>query len=168
MAVSRPVLLALLTLAGTAPAATAQDGSLPHYRDDRSTAEAVVESLYNAVGRREYLRAWSYFRDEPDRPTLESFVAGYADTAQVRVRVQPGTSDGAAGSIYHAVPTVVEATRRDGSRAVYAGCYELRQVQPAAQIEPPFRPIGIVRGTLAQSDASFDTAEGVCTVGSGQ
>lgn len=153
--------LASLIVAGPA---FAQSETPPDYKDDRSTAETVVQSLYNAIERKEYLRGWSYFRDEPDRPTFESFAKGYETTEHVRVKVGEAVSDGAAGSIYYAVPTVVEAVGKDG-RQVFRGCYELRLVQPAAQLEPPFQPLGIVKGTLEKTDASFDEAEGRCANG---
>ena len=149
----------VLVLAWSMPAA-AQD--LPDYLDDRSTAPSLVESLYNAIERKEYARAWSYYRDEPERPVFRDFAEGYAETAHVRVRTEPGTSDGAAGSIYHSVPVVVEATGTDGGTTVYAGCYELRMVQPAAQIKPPFQPIRIIAGELEASDANFESAAGDC------
>ncbi len=145
--------------------ALAQD-TLPDYRDDRSTASAVIESLYNAINRREFLRAWSYFREEPDRPDFESFAQGYADTSRVRVKLGQTETEGTAGSTYYRVPAVVEATR-GGTAAVFSGCYELRLVQPAAQAEPPFQPLGIVRGNLRQSKASFDEGQGDCSVPAG-
>ncbi|MFD2239217.1 hypothetical protein [Aureimonas populi] len=150
--------LAAPAFAQPAPAGDA----VPDYRDDRSTPEALIASLYNAVERKEYLRAWSYFREEPGRPDAETFAAGYADTAHVRVRTGTGTSEGAAGSIFFSLPAVVEATGTDGAPTVYAGCYELRLVQPVNQIEPPFRPLGIVAAELKEVSASFEAAEGDC------
>ncbi|WP_312797462.1 hypothetical protein [Tianweitania sp.] len=140
----------------------AQDQTPPDYRDDRSTAESVVQSLYNAIERQEYLRAWSYFREEPSRPSYQAFVAGYETTAHVRLRLGKGTSEGAAGSIYTTLPAVVEATDKSGGKAVFAGCYLLRLVQPAMQDTPPFIPLGIVKGELKPTKASFAEAEGSC------
>lgn len=156
-ALGRGVLLMLAF--GIVGSATAQ--GLPDYRDDRSTPEAVIESLYNALNRQEYTRAWSYFRDEPDRPDFETFAKGYADTTRVRVRLGAAITEGAAGSILTRVPAVVEATR-GATVTVFSGCYELRLVQPAAQLEPPFQPLGIVRGNLRQSKASFEEGDGDC------
>jgi hypothetical protein len=39
----------------------------PGYVDDRSTPEALIRSLYDAVSRREYARAYAYW--EPGSPT---------------------------------------------------------------------------------------------------
>jgi hypothetical protein len=151
-----PLLMASL-LAGPA---FAQDA--PDYRDDRSTPEAVVESLYNAVSRKEFLRAYSYFHAGAEVPPLEEFAKGYAETARARVRTGKATSDGAAGSIFFSLPVVVESVSTSGKSTVYAGCYELRLVQPAVQAMPPFQPLGIVKGRLAESSASFAEAKGKC------
>ncbi|MBE7184417.1 MAG: hypothetical protein INR68_08440 [Methylobacterium mesophilicum] len=158
--VTAPFLAGLLV----AGSAQAQSETPPDYKDDRSTAQTVVQSLYNAIERKELLRAWSYFRDEPDRPSFETFAKGYETTEHVRVKVGEGMSDGAAGSIYYTVPTVVEAVGKGGTQ-VFRGCYELRLVQPAAQLEPPFQPLGIVKGTLEKTEASFDEAKGRCADG---
>ena len=133
----------------------------PAYRDDRSTPTAVIESLYNAIDRHEYLRAWSYF-DGAHVDDYETFKAGYATTQRVVVRVGAPRSEGAAGTIYTHLPTVIAATRDDGTVAVFAGCYVVAAVNAAIQDTPPFVPMRIVDGTLTPSDASFDTATGHC------
>ena len=130
------------------------------YLDDRSTAERVVASLYNAVNRQEYLRAHSYFAPRT-APDLSAFREGYATTQSVRLRHGEVIAEGAAGTLLFAVPVVIEAVTTEGS-AVYTGCYRLSQVQPAAQELPPFRPIGIDSGQLSESDTPFDTAMGTC------
>jgi hypothetical protein len=46
----------------------------------------------------------------------------------VRLIVEPPTrTEGAAGSLYAEVPTVLVARRRDGSERVFAGCYVTRK-----------------------------------------
>ena len=147
-------------IAGTSVPAFAEDQ--PDYRDDRSTPEAVVDSLYNAVNRKEFLRAYSYFHAGADVPPIKTFAEGYADTRSVRVRTGKATSDGAAGSIFYSLPVVVESVSTAGKSTVFAGCYELRLVQPAVQALPPFQPLGIVKGKLAETKASFDEAKGKC------
>ncbi|SEO28005.1 hypothetical protein SAMN04489859_105810 [Paracoccus alcaliphilus] len=127
-----------------------------HYIDDRSSPERVIISLYNAVNRQEYLRAWSYFNPETG-PPLATFTEGYTGTAQVELR-----TEGAAGSIHAMVPLVLKATDTDGSRKVFTGCYHLTQVQPAAQTTLPFRPILIDDGRLEESDTPFPEAMGQC------
>jgi len=119
----------------------------PRYIDNRSTATDVVRSFYNAINRHEYLRAWSYFH-EPERPDLESFIKGYADTASVRLEIGNEGSEGAAGTVYWTVPVAIEATHGNGTSASFAGCYTLSQSNPAVQATPPFQPIGIRKGEI--------------------
>jgi hypothetical protein len=120
----------------------------PDYSDDRSTPEAVVASLYNAISRHEFARAWSYFADgrTPDA-TFEAFRVGYEDTRSVEILTGQVQTEGAAGSIFATVPVALAAVASDRTVKVFAGCYLTRQVQPALQ-EPPFRGIEIVAGHL--------------------
>ncbi|WP_246333190.1 hypothetical protein [Aureimonas mangrovi] len=143
------------------PGASAVAQDVPVYKDDRSDPGALIQSLYNAIERREYLRAWSYF-DEGVVADPERFSAGYEQTAHVRLKLGEVTGEGAAGSLYGSVPVAVEATAEDGTVSVFTGCYETRQVQPAAQIEPPFSPIRIIAGKLEETTASLDSAVGDC------
>ena len=153
-------LLALPLLIAAAPAAAQAPGS--DFIDDRSSAERVIVSLYNAVNRQEYLRAWSY-NDPQTAPKLEEFKAGYANTVEVVVRTGESESEGAAGSIHISVPVAIKATEKGGKERVYVGCYRLTQVQPANQEVPPYRPIQIDTGTLEPTDAAFDSAMGTCS-----
>ena len=133
----------------------------PAYRDDRSTPTAVIESFYNAIDRHEYLRAWSYFGGD-SVGDYQTFKAGYAKTQRVMVRVSAPSGEGAAGTIYTHLPTVIAATREDGTVAVFAGCYVVAAVNAVIQDTPPFVPMRIVERTLTPTDASFDTATGTC------
>lgn len=148
----RLLLLAVLL----ATSALAQDG--PGYRDDRSTAEAVVSSYYNAIDRKEYARAYSYFR-EGAAPEYGGWVKGYADTEHVAVSFGQMAQEGAAGSIYYTLPVTLQVRRTNGTSARFAGCYTLRLVQPRNQ-EPPFEGIHIESARLdAAKGAGFAPAK---------
>lgn len=151
------VAIALAASLLAVPAAAQSDPEEAAYIDNRSTATDVIRSLYSAIDRGEYLRAWSYFH-EPERPELESFVEGYADTASVRLATGDERSEGAAGTVYWTVPVAVEAVRTDGTTTVFAGCYTLSQPDPHIQAVPPFQPIGIHDGALHRADAPLDDA----------
>ena len=69
------------------------------YLDDRSSAAAIVTSLYNAVNRKEYARAWDYFGDRKPAKDVETFAKGYENTTQVKVRTGNVASEGAAGDL---------------------------------------------------------------------
>ncbi|OQM76619.1 DUF1176 domain-containing protein [Manganibacter manganicus] len=141
----------VVLLSSTAMAAEAP------YIDNRSDPAAVVRSLYSAINRHEYARAWSYFSDPKPAKDFDTFVKGYDGTDHVEVDIGNAGEEGAAGSIYYQLPVAIRATAKDGSQAVFAGCYTLRQVN--AQIQgPPFNPIHIEKGSLKPSKAPFEKA----------
>jgi hypothetical protein len=149
------------------PESTLDEGEpLPEnpYYDDRSTAASVVESLYNAINRTEYLRAWSYFEhdDALDQEALtadfEEFAAGYGNTENVQLLVGPEVTEGAAGTVYYTIPVAIEATDLDGASQTFAGCYTLKLAQPAIQATPPFQPLAIIEGQLEPSEGALETA----------
>ncbi|TPI26903.1 DUF1176 domain-containing protein [Mesorhizobium sp. B3-2-1] len=157
----RRVLLAataLLSLATTGQTAlAASDTPQAPYVDDRSSADAVVRSLYSAINRHEFARAWGYYGDTKPAKDFDTFVKGYDGTDTVEVKTGPISDEGAAGSIYYNVPVAIQATDKKGEAKVFAGCYTLRQVN--AQIQaPPFQPIFIDKGALKPSTADFDEA----------
>lgn len=145
---SLPILAVATALA--APAQAQQSA----YLDDRSSAERLVQSLYNAIGRKEYARAWDYFGDEKPSKDFASFVAGYVTTEAVSVETGPAAEEGAAGSIFYRVPVAISATATDGSQKTFAGCYEARLTQPANQ-EPPFRPLQLQKGELKPAEGEL-------------
>jgi hypothetical protein len=123
----------------------------PEYLDDRSTAEALISSYYNAIDRKEYARAYSYF-GQGAAPDYESWKNGYADTESVAVGFGETTGEGAAGSTYYSVPVTLEVARTGGISARFAGCYTLRMAQPSIQ-EPPFQGIHIEGAKLHEAKA---------------
>ena len=147
----RRVILACLALAAASPAI----GQETSYLDDRSGPAALVRSLYNAIDRGEFVRAWSYF-SEPPAPSVEAYAQGYADTESVELTIGTPRTEGTAGSIYHEVPVAVLAHRTDGSSRTFAGCYTLRMADPT--VGETFEPLHIESGSLAPSDAEFAEA----------
>ena len=102
----------------------AQAGDGP--QDDRSEPIATLVSYYNAINSRDYRSAYSFW--ESPQSTFERFVAGFAGTDRVRLLVEPSTrNEGAAGSLYAEITTIVVATTRAGNERVFAGCYVLRK-----------------------------------------
>ncbi len=141
------LLVPALVLCGTAA------GAQPAYIDDRSTPDVLVRSLYNAIERAEFARAWSYFA-EPPADSVEDYAAGFADTRSVELLTGTPSEEGAAGSVYYQLPIVLKSAAADGSETVYAGCYTLRQPNPANAPEE-FTPLRIEDGALEETDASF-------------
>lgn len=154
----RPVHLALPTaaalLAFPGIQASAQE---TRYMDDRSSAAAIVESLYNAVNRKEYARAWDYFGDQKPAKDVEAFASGYENTTQVNVTTGNVASEGAAGSTFYYVPVAIISFGADGVEQVFSGCYTARLANPAIQ-ESPFQPLHIEKGSLKLSDMPYEDA----------
>ena len=148
---------ALKPLSAPSPfAGTARAQDLP-YVDDRSDGAALVRSLYNAIERKEYARAYSYFGDRPPAGDYESFVAGYKDTVDVAVKTGTSAQEGAAGSVYTPVPVAIRSVDKAGRERVFAGCYITRIVNAAVQ-EPPFTPLHIESAELEEVKVPFDQA----------
>ncbi|MGB6116981.1 MAG: DUF1176 domain-containing protein [Mesorhizobium sp.] len=135
-----------------APVAEAA-GQEPPYLDDRSTPQAVVKSLYNAVSRKEFGRAWGYFATPP-AADFESFEKGYADTQDVDVLVGRPIMEGAAGSTIYTLPVAIRSHGPTDEK-VFSGCYTLRLANPQIQGNP-FHPLGIEKGDLKPSDAPLE------------
>ena len=95
-------------------------------RDDRNDPIGTLASYYDAINARDYRRAFGYW--ESPTTSLERFASGFADTDRVRVLVEPGARvDGAAGSAYAEISTIVVATTKAGNERVFAGCYVMRR-----------------------------------------
>lgn len=144
-------IVSCLTVAGTNLAA-AQDQ--PPYLDDRSSAESVVRSLYNAVNRKEYARAWAYF-NVPPAASLDAYAQGFETTESVDVLVGRPLTEGAAGSSIYLLPVAIRSYQTSGAEQVFSGCYTLRLANPQIQ-QSDFRPLAIERGALQPSNQDLD------------
>lgn len=147
-----PAAAVLLGLSGIRT--TAQES---RYIDDRSSAAAIVDSLYNAVNRKEFARAWDYFGDQKPAKDVAAFAKGYENATQVNITTGNVASEGAAGSTFYYVPVAIISFNKDGSEQVFAGCYTARLANPAIQ-EPPFHPLHIEKGSLKPSELSYEEA----------
>lgn len=94
--------------------------------ENLSSPVSLLASFYNAVNTKEYDRAYRYWETPPGSP--QDFARGYAETASVQLIVQPPTRvEGAAGSLFAEVPTVIVVRHRNGDERVFAGCYVTRK-----------------------------------------
>ena len=95
-------------------------------RDERNDPLQTLASYYTAINARDYRRAFRFWDSPPS--SFEQFARGFADTDRVRLLVEPSTRvEGAAGSVYAQIPTIVVATTRSGNERVFAGCYVMRR-----------------------------------------
>jgi len=94
--------------------------------DDRNDPLKTLASYYSAINERDYRRAYGFWDSPPS--SFEQFARGFADTDRVRLLVDPSPRvEGAAGSVYAEIPTVVVATTRSRNDRVFAGCYVMRR-----------------------------------------
>ena len=134
----------------------------PGYLDDRSTPEAVITSYYDAVNKREYARAFSYWEPAAAARVLapfDDFANGYADTASVDLTLGTGGSGVGAGQLFFTVPVTLLATMTDGSTQTFVGCYTLHLARPQLQAVPPFHPMSIQDASVQAVDNGAPTDE---------
>jgi hypothetical protein len=112
--------------AATVAAAQSQANAQGEAYENLASPVDLLASYFNAVELQEYERAYSYWQQPPLE--YEAFASGYADTATVQLIVQPPTRiEGAAGSLYAAIPTFLIARHHDGSVHSFAGCMVTRK-----------------------------------------
>ena len=136
----------------------------PNYMDDRSTPSQVIVSLYNAINRKEYLRAYSYWRDPAS--SLGSFSAyanGYQYTAFVKLVFGQITGDPGMSQVYYTIPVILKATSTSNVRTNYAACYVVHKTSADVYGAPPFEPMTIDRGSAFVSDMNASDASVLAT-----
>ena len=166
------------TTAVTAPAATVAppttnppgpqaSPSAANYIDDRSTASQVIVSYYNAVNRREYSRAYSYYTTPSTAlGSFTNFANGYANTTSVDLVFGQITSDTSMSQTFFTVPVILKATTTNNAHTNYAACYIVHQANPSVFSGPGFQPMGIDRGgakTLAGGAVDSAALATACT-----
>jgi hypothetical protein len=127
------------------------------YVDDRSDGAALVRSLYNAINRKEFARAYGYFSDSKPVGEYKAFVSGYANTASVELKIGQARTEGAAGSVYSAVPVAIKSVERLGKIRFFSGCYVARIANPSLQV-PPFTPYQIEKARLEEVNGPIEQA----------
>lgn len=132
------------------------------FLDDRSNPVQILKSYYNAINRKEYVRAYYYWGSKGNSaasqpPTYSQFEAGYANTTFVQVTTGKVESSGAAGTFYFQVPVTLVATHANGSPHTYVGCYTIRQPNPKNFGAPPFIPMSINFARIREVPSSSNT-----------
>ncbi len=127
------------------------------YVDNRSGPIEVLQSLFNAVNRKEYARAYGYWEPGSAVASFAAFARGYQPTQAVQWAVGPVTSDAGAGQFFYNVAVTLKAQTTGGAQT-FVGCYTLHLSNPGAQAQPPFRPIGIRSAQVSLVANTADTA----------
>ena len=144
------------------PTADPGDISANRYIDDRTGPVEVLRSLYNAINRREYVRAYSYWESTAQNlPSLDQFEQGYSTTQAVTLTTGPVTPDAGAGQIRYTLPVTLKASLSDGTQQTFVGCYVLHISNPDIQAAPPFQPLGIESANVRQVANEADTASSI-------
>lgn len=143
------------------PVTNTNDISKDNYLDDRSDPVLVLSSLFNAINRHEYARAYGYW-DAPsgsaNLPTYENFKNGYANTKTVEFLAGVVSADAGAGQRYYSVPVVLSAQLENGTQQTFSGCYFLHMSAASIQATPPFSPLAIRSAKINQVANTSDLA----------
>lgn len=135
------------------------------YDDDRSNAESLMESFVNALNRKEYLRAYSYWdMDAEGLAPFEDFAAGYAETKAVKLLVGEIGGDAGAGNFYYTVPVTMEVLTTTDENQIFVGCYLLHLSNPGVQGTPPFQPLAIQSAYVEEVPQGTDTGASMTTI----
>jgi len=87
---------------------------------------SVLNDYYRSINTGQLRRALSYW--ESPSQTLDQFRRGFSDTKSVRLLVSPSpVIEGAAGSSYANVVSIIISTQGNGKETVFAGCYTMRR-----------------------------------------
>jgi len=133
------------------------DLSNNNYIDNRSGAVEVVSSLINALNRKEYVRAYSYWQDPATSVgSYTSYAAGFSDTGVVTAVFGTSTSDAGAGQFHYQVPLAMKVITTSNQQQTFVGCYTLHLSNPGIQGTLPFEPRGITTGKFKQVGNSVD------------
>ena len=127
------------------------DISAGNYIDNRSGAVEVIKSLLNAINRKEYVRAYSYWENPSVQPgSYAAYANGFSDTASVTAVFGNVISDAGAGQFHYQVPVGEVVTTTANATQTFIGCYTLHLANPGMQGTLPFKPLAITNGSMHQ------------------
>lgn len=126
--------------------------------------DALLRAYYDAINAKAYGRAYGYWESPPSGVTFDEFAQGYADTASVAVQLGVIAEQGAAGSQYASIPTVLTATKTNGQVTLFSGCYLERKTNTAVDSSPRGGKWLLYRATIAEAPAEAD-AQGLLAQG---
>lgn len=134
-----------LSFASLAVVVSAHAQTAIPYQDDRSTPEALVRSLYNAINRKEYARAYAYFA-VPPADDLDTYEQGFEGTERVDLLVGDPVFVEADGVRTFHLPAAIEAKQEDGSKRIFSGCYAISRNADARNLRAAADPVDTLFG----------------------
>jgi heat shock protein HslJ len=109
---------------------------------------SALNDYYRSINIGLLRRALSYW--ETPSQTFEQFRRGFGDTMRVRILLDPSPLiEGAAGSSYANIASIIISTQRNGEERVFAGCYVMRKSNVRAEDDPDQKGWRIYRASLA-------------------
>ena len=106
--------------------------------DLRDSPFSLLRSYFNAVHLKDYARAYNYWSTPPLGLTYNQFVQGYANTTDIFVAVLlPIQFEGAAGSTFATMSTILIGTEKDKAPQRFYGCYVARSSNIGSGPTPP-------------------------------
>jgi hypothetical protein len=147
----------------TAPATTAPTTAPDTgYLDDRSSAEQLIRSYYDAINRRQPIRAYAYWEPSTTLPTYDTFAKGFADTTSAQVELGTVGGSPGAGQLFWSVPAAVFSTTSAGAQN-FVGCYTVHLARPEIQTAPPFKGMLISAGQVSAVASAAAARSGLAT-----
>jgi hypothetical protein len=150
--------------ASTQPTAAPTAAPEAAYLDDRSSADQLIRSYYDAINRRQTIRAYAYWEPSTTLPSYDTFAKGFADTTAAQVELGTVGGSAGAGQLYWGVPAAIFSTTSAGAQS-FVGCYTVHLARPEIQSEPPFKPMAIQTAqvsAVATAAAARSALAGAC------
>ncbi len=119
----------LLPMPDRAPVAPPASLPIPIVYDRRDTPEHLIASYINAINRKEFQRAYAYWENKMQ--SYHDFVASMMDISHITLMVRlPSYIEGAAGSQYAELFTLLLITNCNGTQHVEKTCFITRRPNP--------------------------------------
>jgi hypothetical protein len=111
---------------------------LPTAFTKTDTPVDLLNAYYNALSRKDYERAYKYWRDgSTQRATsAQEFAGGFSGTIKLTAEFGAPVTEGAAGTIYANVPAITFETSFDGQQRVFCGKYVLSRTNDVPGATP--------------------------------
>ncbi len=131
--------------------------------NDQTSPLGLLNSYYNAINRQEYQRAYNYWTGPGSNMNntglnFNAFAGGFTQTASTGLSTGPYTGNGAAGSVYYAIPAVIISTQKNNTQQYFYGCYLVRQVNVQISNQPFPNPLYISAARIMSAPANTSFA----------
>src|SRR5205085_2196506 len=102
------------------PVPGAPESGAAYYIDNRSGPLEVLQSMFNALNRQEYTRAYDYWENQAALGSFAAYQQGYAATQSIQWAWGAVQPEGAAGQLYWSVPVTLKVATASGNQT-YVG-----------------------------------------------